>query len=53
MSNQGTRWYLEMTHPSALHPSRKGDGKVEVKQQQVPDPALSRYLYATVCKDWY
>ena len=53
MSQQGTRYYLEMTHPSELRPSRRGEGTVEVKHQQVPDPALSRYLYTTVGKDWY
>ena len=53
MSDEGTRYYLEMTHPSALHPSRKGAGKVEIKQQQASDPALSRYLYTTVGQDWH
>lgn len=55
MSTQAIRHYLEMTNPSDLRtlPKPKEDTKIEVKQQNILNPELSRYLYTTVGKDWY
>ncbi len=55
MSTQASTHYLEMTNSSDLRPSPKPkeDTKIDVKQQNILNPELSRYLYATVGEDWY
>jgi GNAT superfamily N-acetyltransferase len=47
------RYYLEMKRPDDLRPSLKPAGKVEIRQEKIPGPALNRYLYEAVGDDWY
>jgi GNAT superfamily N-acetyltransferase len=48
-----TIYYLEMTDPGALLPSRaRGDAPALVRAE-IPSPELSRFLYTAVGGDWY
>lgn len=47
------RYYLEMKRPDGLRPSPKPEGKVEIRQEKIPNPALNRYFYKAVGQDWY
>lgn len=47
-----TTWYLEMTDPAQLRPSRRLVPGAEVVRVDPPDPALNRRLYAEVGGPW-
>jgi GNAT superfamily N-acetyltransferase len=46
-----TIYYLEMLDPQALRPKQIPDG-LEVSMVRPPSPALNRWFYETVGKDW-
>ena len=48
-----TIYYLEMVAEADLRPAAKVLGQIELKQQTVPDPRLSRYLYSAVGRDYH
>lgn len=47
-----TTWYLEMTDPAQLRPTRRVVPHGEVVLVDPPDPALNRRLYAEVGGPW-
>jgi GNAT superfamily N-acetyltransferase len=47
-----TTWYLEMTDPAALAPAPAALDGFEVRQAEIPSPALSRFLYTAVGAQW-
>jgi len=46
-------WYLEMTSPADLRPSRPVALDVEVKQARIISPELNRFFYTAIGGDWY
>jgi len=48
-----TTWYLEMRSPDQLRPARVDRSDLAIIQTQIPSPAFSRFLYASVGGSWY
>jgi GNAT superfamily N-acetyltransferase len=48
-----TTWYLEMTAPGDLCPSRSARSDVLVARVQKPMPELNRFFYTAVGGGWY
>ena len=48
-----TTWYLEMRSPDQLRPARVERSDLAIIQAQIPSPAFSRFLYASVGGSWY
>jgi GNAT superfamily N-acetyltransferase len=52
MPTRVTVYYLQMTDPAQLRPSRDG-GDLDVRRAEVVCPELNRFLYTAVGGDWY
>ncbi len=48
-----TRWFLEMTSPGDLRPSRAQPAGALVARADHPLPELNRFFYSAVGGDWY
>jgi len=48
-----TIYYLEMTAPDQLLPSRHAGDSADLIQARIPSPELNRFLYTAVGGDWY
>lgn len=48
-----TVWHLEMHDASAIQPSRRTVGGLEIIEAKLQLPELNRFLYASVGGDWY
>lgn len=53
MQVEVTTWYLEMKSPDQLRPALIDRSNLSVIQSQIPLPAFSRWLYATVGERWH
>jgi GNAT superfamily N-acetyltransferase len=53
MKTKVTTYYLHMTDPAELRPSRKGGIELQVQRAEIPCPELNRFLYTAVGGDWY
>jgi GNAT superfamily N-acetyltransferase len=53
MRTNVTTYYLEMTDPSRLRPSRASGQDLRVRRAEIPCPELNRFLYTAVGGDWY
>ena len=47
-----TTYYLEMTSPEELRPSRAEGAELLLMQAEIPCPQLNRFLYTAVGSDW-
>lgn len=52
MQAEVTTWYLEMRSPDQLRPALIDRPDLTIVQTQIPLPAFSRWLYATVGEQW-
>jgi GNAT superfamily N-acetyltransferase len=48
-----TTYYLQMTDPAQLKPSRHDGRGVEIRQAKFPSPELARFFYTAVGGAWY
>lgn len=46
-------YYLEMTDPTQLRPSRHDGSGVEIVRARIPCPEFNRFFYTAVGGDWY
>src|ERR1051326_7814429 len=53
MKYQTVIYYLEMTSPQELRPSRNANVDLVVRQALFPYPELNRFLYTAVGGDWF
>ena len=53
MRTKKITYYLEMTDPSQLRPSRVAASDVEIKRTEIASPEFNRFFYMAVGGDWY
>jgi GNAT superfamily N-acetyltransferase len=53
MKKPVTTFFLEMTAPEELRPSRATVEGLEIRQARIPSPELNRFLYTAVGGDWF
>jgi len=53
MLREITTYYLEMTSPADLRPSRTPAEGFRVEQARIPCPELNRFFYASIGGDWF
>lgn len=53
MQKKITTYYLEMTSPDQLRPSRHDGNGVTLVQAEIPCPEFNRFFYTAVGGDWY
>ena len=52
MDTQTITYYLEMTYPSELRPSRKNGVALDVRRVEIVCPAFNRFFYTQVGQNW-
>ena len=53
MLREITTYYLEMTSPADLRPSRTAAEGFHIEQARIPCPELNRFFYASIGGDWF
>lgn len=53
MPTEVTTYYLEITDPAAMRPSRPSSQSLEIRQARIPLPELNRFLWVAVGRDWH
>ncbi len=53
MITKVTTYFLEMTSPEELRPSKQRNEDLKLVRAEIPCPELNRFLYTAVGGDWY